>query len=120
MTAPTLGRRGSCTRQPNGPSYQEIRQGLDGTKGTSEAGDLFGDAVTTGNFDGDAWSDIAVGVPGEGVGSIGGAGGVNVLYGSSGGISGSGNQFWSQQSTGIQGVAEREDFFGQAVSGRTE
>ena len=50
----------------SGPSYQEIRQGLDGTKGVSEAGDLFGDAVTTGNFDGDGWSDIAVGVPGEG------------------------------------------------------
>jgi hypothetical protein len=66
----------------------------------------------------DGWADIAVGVPGEGVGSLGGAGGVNVLYGTSAGVTSSGNQFWSQDSADIAGIAEREDFFGQAVSGR--
>ena len=102
-----------------GPLYQTIQQGEDGTKGIAETGDIFGEAVTTGNFDGDGFGDIAIGVPGERVGSVGGAGGVNVLYGSSSGIDGAGNQFWSQDTTGIVGAAEPEDFFGDALSGRT-
>jgi hypothetical protein len=104
-----------------GASFQVIRQGLNGTLGTAEGGDIFGAAVTTGNFDGDGFADIAVGVPGEGVGgSTNGEGGVNVLYGSATGITSSGNQFWSQNTAGILGTAEPEDFFGQALSGRNE
>ena len=101
--------------------FQIIRQGLNGTMGKAEAGDLFGAAVTTGNFDGDGWGDLAVGVPGEGLGSkTDGEGVINVLYGSSAGIASSGNRIWSQNSPGVIGVAEPEDFFGDSVAGRTE
>lgn len=103
----------------DGAGFEVVRQGLDGTFGKGEAGDLFGAAVTTGNFDGDGWADLAVGVPGEGLGTkTDGEGGVNVLYGSSNGLTTQGQQFWSQHTSGIVGTAEAEDFFGDAMSGR--
>jgi phosphodiesterase/alkaline phosphatase D-like protein len=37
--------------------------------GSSEAGDLFGSAIATGNFNGDGYPDLAIGAPGEAPGS---------------------------------------------------
>jgi FG-GAP repeat len=100
------------------PAHQTFSQATQGIIGDPESGDLFGAALTTGNFDNDGFADVAVGVLGESVGSVPGAGGVNVLYGSGNGIAAAGNQFWSQASNGIFGTAEAEDFFGSALSGR--
>jgi hypothetical protein len=100
------------------PSHQVFSQGSAGIFGTPEAGDILGAALTTGNFDNDGFADVAIGVPGESVGSTPGAGGMNVLYGSSGGLSATGSQFWSQGSPGILGGVGAEDFFGGALSGR--
>ena len=63
-------------------------QGSGGVQGTAEADDNFGAAVTEGNFNGDEFFDVAVGAPGEAVGSDAGAGAVNVLYGSAAGLGG--------------------------------
>jgi len=68
------------------------------------------------DFNGDGFGDLAVGVPGEDIGSISNAGGVNVLYGSSSGLAAAGNQFWSQNSKGVIGVAETGDAFGTVVA----
>jgi hypothetical protein len=100
------------------PSHQVFSQGSPGIFGSPEGGDILGAALTTGNFDNDSFADLAIGVPGESVGSIGGAGGINVLYGSASGLTANGSQFWSQDSQGIIGVAEAEDFFGSSLSGR--
>ena len=68
--------------------------------GKAEDEDAFGFAVTTGDFDGDSYADLAIGVPGESVAGIDYAGGVNVLYGSSSGLQsdardgGREDQFW--------------------------
>ena len=67
----------------------------------AEAGDLFGSALATGDFDGDGFADLAVGVPFENVGSVSDAGAVNILYGSASGLTAAGNQFWAQDSPGI-------------------
>ncbi len=67
------------------------------------------------DFDGDGNGDIAIGVPGEDIGSISNAGGVNVLYGDCI-LGAAGNQFWSQNSAGILGAAETNDHVGSAVS----
>jgi FG-GAP repeat len=52
-----------------------------------ETGDNFGAVLTTGDFNNDGKSDLAISVPNEDVGSIIDAGAVQVLYGSSSGLS---------------------------------
>jgi hypothetical protein len=106
--------------QAHNVRYQVVRPGLNGATGAPHAGAHFGWAVTTGNFDGNAWADVAVGAPGTPVGSQGGAGAVSILLGSSAGITTTGSQLWDQDSPGIVGTAEKRDHFGWSVSGRTE
>jgi len=43
--------------------------------------------------DGDGYDDLAIGVPGEDIGTINWAGGVNVLYGFANGLTASRDQF---------------------------
>ena len=80
--------------------------------GTPEAGDSFGAELAAGDFNNDGFADLAVGAPGEGVGSAGGAGAVNVLYGSSGGLTTSGGQLFTQ----VGGAAEAGDLFGSGLA----
>ena len=47
------------------------------------------------DFNGDGFADLAVGVPGENVGSLGDAGAVHVMYGSGSGLSATGGSFLS-------------------------
>lgn len=50
-----------------------------------EAGDLYGSTLATGDFNKDGWADLAVGTPGEQIGTIQ-AGAVAVFYGSAAGL----------------------------------
>ena len=86
------------------------RQGSGGIVGGPEPGDQFGQVLATGDFNGDGYGDLAVGVPGEGEGGVfQSVGGVNVIYGSATGLTGAGNQFWNQDSPNILGVNEGAD-----------
>jgi hypothetical protein len=85
-------------------------------EGDAEADDEFGDAVITGDFDRDGFADLAVGAPGENVGAANDAGAVNVLYGSAGGLTATDDQLWHEDSPGIGGVAETNDFLGQSLA----
>ena len=79
--------------------------------------DLFGAALTAGDFDGDGFSDLAVGAPGHAVNGNDDAGRVIILRGASGGIRNTAFQNWSQNSSGITCcVAERGDEFGIALA----
>ena len=69
-----------------------------------------------GDFDDDGRDDLAVGVPFEGFVGAGGAGAVNVLYGSASGLASTGNQLWYQNSPGIEDSAEDNDVLGWAVA----
>ena len=95
-------------------------QGTSGVADVPEAGDRFGGALATGDFDGDGYADVAVGVPAEDLGSpvVGDTGGVNVLYGSSSGLTTSGDQFFSQdQLTGSNPASlNPADEFGAALA----
>lgn len=84
--------------------------------GDHEDGDAFGSSLAAGDFDDDGRDDLAVGVPGENVGSLGSAGAVNVIYGSASLLTTSGNQIWHQDSSAVVGAAEEGDAFGAAVA----
>lgn len=64
------------------PAPQFLHQNMAGYADGAEEQDAFGAAVVGGNFDGDAYSDLAVGVPGE----DGGLGAVHVIRGSAAGL----------------------------------
>ncbi|MEU3736789.1 FG-GAP repeat protein [Streptomyces sp. NPDC032198] len=59
-----------------------------GVPGSAETRDYFGGDTAYGDFDGDGYDDLAVGAPGEDVGSDTDGGTVQVLWGSPGGLSG--------------------------------
>src|SRR4030095_12719074 len=85
--------------------------------GGLEPFDAFGSSLATGDFNKDGFSDLAIGVPGEDIGTtIADAGAVNVIYGSSMGLSAAGNQIFTQNSPDIEGNAEVGDRFGLALT----
>ena len=90
-------------------------QDIAGVLGQAETGDRFGSALIVGDYDGDGFDDLAIGVPGEDLDDINGAGGAVVLYGSAAGLTAIGDQFWSQDSPGVNGGAEAGDGFGRVL-----
>jgi hypothetical protein len=98
-----------------GTGSQFFTQDTPGVGSTAEEGDLFGDALVAGDFDNDGFADLAVGAPGESVGSLLDAGAVNVLYGGAAGLTGSGSQLFTQDTPGVGSSAEEDDFFGDAL-----
>ncbi len=81
--------------------------------GTASAGPL---AASGCDFNNDGFDDLALGVPGENVGSAANAGAVNIIYGSATGLRATGNQLWHQNITAVQGAAETGDRFGAALA----
>ena len=98
---------------------QSWNQQSSGIIDTVETGDGFGSVLTAGDFNGDGRDDLAIGAPGEDVGSVVDAGAVNVIYGSAAGLTSTGNQWWHQNSTGIADSAETGDGFGGALAAGT-
>lgn len=74
------------------------------------------DSRVSGDFNGDGYDDVAVGVSGEAVGSVPEAGAVNVIYGSASRLTADGDQFWQQDSSGIADAAEESDRFGDSLT----
>ena len=87
-------------------------QDVAGVESGAEANDAFASALASGDFDGDNFDDLALGVRGEGVGTIANAGAVSVLRGSAAGLTATGDQLWTQDSAGILDVAEAGDLLG--------
>lgn len=85
---------------------------------THEEFDQFAAALASGDFNGDTYSDLAIGVPLESIGSLTRAGLVQVLYGSELGyqLVSPPPQFISQDSDGVPGGAEADDRFGWSLA----
>ncbi len=102
---------------PGGPSLSDLvfTQSNLGI-GDAGAGDRFGGVLTVGNFDSDAYDDLAIGAPGENVTGSVGAGEVDVLYGSASGITGTYVQKFTLSVPGLPGTPQRGDRFGAALA----
>lgn len=101
---------------PQGTGAKAMSQDSSGVPGASEAGDAFGSAVSVADTNGDGYGDIAVGAPGEALGSKAAAGQVIVLRGSASGPTATGSKAYHQDTAGVEGVAEPGDRFGGATS----
>jgi hypothetical protein len=93
-----------------------LHQDLPGVLGSPEAEDSFGAALAVGDFDGDDFDDLAIGVPGDRIGQHEGAGLVWTFPGSAAGIDATGARAIHQDSPGVPGVAEAGDAFGEALA----
>jgi hypothetical protein len=87
------------------------------------ASGLFGPPAAAGSsppepydFNGDGYADLPIGVPGDRAGGKDGAGAVNVLYASRGGLRTRGAQLWSQASRGIKGTPTTYESFGDVLA----
>jgi hypothetical protein len=84
-------------------------------KGRAEQADEFGLTLATGDFDGDGYDDLGVGVQQESMAGGTRAGAVAIIYGSQDGLAAERNQLWSQESPGIPDRSEKQDQFGGAL-----
>ncbi|WP_243085559.1 FG-GAP-like repeat-containing protein [Streptomyces sp. 891-h] len=104
---------------PGAKRTATLDQNSTGVPGVNEDGDEFGKALAAGDVNGDGYADIAVGVPGEDIGS--GAGGKDTgavvqLLGGKNGLTGTGAKNWDQGSPGVPGAVEAGDGFGGALA----
>ena len=90
-------------------------QGQAGTPGVAEAGDRFGEALASGDFDGDRFDDLAVGAPGESRSGLSGMGQVTVLNGGVAGVASSGASQWYPAKPGFDGSATNQQGFGLGI-----
>lgn len=106
--------RGSASR---GVTFTAVAvtQNTAGIAGAAETSDRFGAAIASGDFDRDGYADVAVGVPGETIGAVRGAGAVTVIYGSSQGPT-TRDQIWWHGSRGVPGAAQSQAAFGAALA----
>ena len=102
---PDLGRDRSFSQQTTGIA------------GMAGLGDRFGSVLAPGDFDRDRFIDLAVGVPGEAVAALPGAGAVNVLRGRPKGLTAKSDRYFTANRSGIVGDgAEAGDGFGSALA----
>jgi FG-GAP repeat protein len=80
--------------------------------GTAGGGGQFGWALAAGDFNHDGFADLAAGAPSQSVSGVGGAGAVNILPGSTGGLTTTGARLFSQ----VGGAVESGDQFGAALA----
>ena len=93
--------------------------------GHSNAGAQFGFSLATGDFNDDSRSDLVIGAPGEdidanssqGIAAVSNAGAVHVLFGSTGRLTATNNQLWTDNTDGIvDGAAQSGDRFGATLA----
>jgi hypothetical protein len=83
-----------------------------GITGVAEEADLFGYKLAAGDYDGDGYDDLVVGMPYEDVDTFINAGAVNILYSTASGLGTTGQQLWNQGLNGLQETPEAYDIFG--------
>ncbi|MER8005199.1 VCBS repeat-containing protein [Streptomyces sp. NPDC094149] len=106
---------GSATGISTTADPVQITQDTAGVPGTSEKGDAFGGALAVADLNRDGLADIVVGSPYEDLAESR-AGQVTVVPGRRSGALGTGSYSFSQDTAGVPGASETDDFFGATVS----
>ena len=86
---------------------------------SAEKEDVFGIELDAGDFNFDGYQDLAIGIIGEDIykgGTIQDAGAVQIIYGSSAGLTAEGNQFLSRENPGVAGDAQENELFSLALA----
>ncbi|KMS85321.1 esterase [Streptomyces regensis] len=109
------GDDGPAGTQGPGTAPQWWSQNSPGVPGTAEDGDAWGADLSVADVNGDGHADVAVGAPGEDIGTVADAGAVWLLRGSRTGLTGSGAQSFDQNTRGVPGTAEADDAWGAQV-----
>ncbi len=111
-------RAGSVTVSYGGTGVtQLVQQGVDGVGGGAEADDRFGYSLASYDANRDGCSDLAVGAPGEAVGTALESGAVMVLLGSPAGLSKGPAALWvDQNAAGWADDVEGGDRFGWSLA----
>jgi len=102
--------------EPSEPSYQvsvKSEYFRHQSPGKKETGDFWGSSLCTGDLDNDGADDIIVGAAWEGVHSTTAAGCASVLFGGVGFLSDT--RLLHQDTPGVPGVSESQDFFARSV-----
>jgi hypothetical protein len=73
---------------------QIFHQDVAGIDDTPELGDQFGSKLATGDFNGDGFEDLAIGIIKENLGGLADTGAVSILYGASSGLYGASDSEW--------------------------
>ncbi|MBL8767443.1 MAG: FG-GAP repeat protein [Planctomycetes bacterium] len=92
-----------------------LHQNQKGMKDKCEEFDYFGFSLAAGDFDGNGFDDLAIGVL-ENVAKAPAAGAVQVVYGSKKGLNAKKDQVWSQASKGIESDPAVEELFGTVLA----
>ena len=92
-----------------------FHQGTPGIPGGPEEGDHWAETLTTGDFDGDGYSDLAVGNPDESIGTKPFTGAVTLLYGWEAGFEISKSKLFHQGSPKMAGGNEPNDKWGSVL-----
>ena len=95
---------------------RQFDESTPGIHGGLVQNDDWGRTLATGDFNGDGYGDLAIGAPKKAVGSEGGAGVIDVLYGGRGGLSATGAQTWTENTTGVPGDSEPADAWGWSLA----
>ncbi|MFF4499834.1 FG-GAP and VCBS repeat-containing protein [Streptomyces sp. NPDC001401] len=93
-----------------------ITQDTAGVPGATEGGDSFGSGISVADVNGDGYTDVAAGSFTESIGSVAAAGQVTVLKGGASGLTGTGAVAFNQNTAGVPGTAEQNDFFGRSTA----
>ncbi|WP_037682307.1 FG-GAP repeat protein [Streptomyces griseus] len=93
----------------------ELTQDSPGIPGTAEEGDGWGTDLSVADTNRDGRADIAIGAPGEDIGTVRDAGAVWVIRGQQRGWTSDGVRSFNQNTANVPGSAEADDAFGAQV-----
>lgn len=100
-----------------GTDLETWHQDSPGVLGTAEHYQDFGASLIADDFGRSRYDDLAIGITSEGATEEGDTpGGVQVLYGSAGGLTASGNQLFDQNTAGLRTPRWGTSYFGEALA----